>query len=61
LNNSLAFGVLEKWGWQIPLLMVGALITVGLVALIARKVGLISEVPLSTPVVPTAYDPRDGL
>jgi uncharacterized protein len=61
LNNSLAFGVLEKWGWQIPLLMVGALVTVGLVALIARQFGLISDVSLGAPVVATTYDPPDGL
>lgn len=61
LNNSLAFGVLEKWGWQIPLLMFAALVTIGLAALIARQVGLISEAPPRVPVVPTAYDPPDGL
>jgi membrane protease YdiL (CAAX protease family) len=45
LNNSLAFGALEHWGWQIPLLMVGALATIGLLALLFRRIGLISEAP----------------
>jgi membrane protease YdiL (CAAX protease family) len=56
LNNSFAFGELEKWGWGIPLLMVGALATIGLVAWTARRVGLISEAPASVAVVSTAYD-----
>ncbi|MGN6373571.1 MAG: lysostaphin resistance A-like protein [Solirubrobacteraceae bacterium] len=42
LNNSLAFGVLEKWGWQIPVLAVGALLTIGLLVLCLRSVGVIS-------------------
>lgn len=43
LNNSLAFGVLEKWGWQkIPALAAGALITISLLALCLRSVGVIS-------------------
>lgn len=45
LNNSLAFGSLEKWGWQIPLLMVGALAAIWLLALAFRRIGLISQVP----------------
>jgi uncharacterized protein len=45
LNNSFAFGELEKWGWGIPLLMVGALATVWLIAAVARQVGLISAAP----------------
>jgi hypothetical protein len=35
-NNSLAFGVSQHWSWQIPLLFVGALGLIGLVALVVR-------------------------
>jgi uncharacterized protein len=56
LNNSFAFGELEGWGWGIPLLMVGALVTIGLLALLARRIGLISAEPHHATVVPTAYD-----
>jgi uncharacterized protein len=54
LNNSLAFGALEKWGWQIPLLMVGALATIWLIATVARWIGLISAVPAGVAVGPTS-------
>ncbi len=33
LNNSLAFGVSQKWDWQIPLVMVGSLTVIFLVML----------------------------
>jgi uncharacterized protein len=33
LNNSLAFGVSQHWGWQIPILMVGALTIIGSIIL----------------------------
>jgi uncharacterized protein len=56
LNNSLAFGELEKWGWQIPLLMVGALALIAAIALLAHRIGLISDAPGPEAVVPTAYD-----
>jgi membrane protease YdiL (CAAX protease family) len=56
LNNSFAFGELEKWGWRIPLLMVGSLALIGLIALLARRIGLISDVPDTVAVVPSAYD-----
>lgn len=56
LNNSLAFGVLEKWGWRIPLLMVGALATIWLLATISRQIGLISAAPPHLAVTPTPYD-----
>jgi uncharacterized protein len=54
LNNSLAFGALEHWSWQIPLLAAGALACVWLAAMVARQVGLISSAPASTVVVPTS-------
>jgi membrane protease YdiL (CAAX protease family) len=60
LNNSIAFGSLEGWGWQIPLLMVGALAVIGLLVLLARQVGLISAVPGNAAVVPTTYDLPHG-
>jgi membrane protease YdiL (CAAX protease family) len=56
LNNSLAFGALEGWGWQIPLLMVGALVTIWLLALIARRIGVISAAPPTGAMAPTSYD-----
>lgn len=49
LNNSLAFGLLEDWGWQIPVLMVVALALVWLLAQALIRVGVISsERPLAT-------------
>jgi uncharacterized protein len=54
LNNSLAFGALESWGWQIPLLMVASLATIWLVATIARRIGLISTSPSSLAVASTS-------
>jgi membrane protease YdiL (CAAX protease family) len=41
LNNSLAFGALEHWGWQIPVLMGAALAAIAGLALGARRIGLI--------------------
>jgi membrane protease YdiL (CAAX protease family) len=54
LNNSFAFGVIEGWGWQIPVLIVGALAAIWLLAVIARRTGLISAVPPDTAVVSAA-------
>ncbi len=42
LNNSLAFGILEHWGWQIPVLMIAALALIGLLALALIRAGVIS-------------------
>jgi uncharacterized protein len=56
LNNSFAFGELEKWGWQIPLLMVGSLALIGSIALWARRIGLISDVPGTHTLVSSARD-----
>jgi membrane protease YdiL (CAAX protease family) len=41
LNNSLAFASLEHWGWQIPVLMVAALASIGALVLAAKRIGLI--------------------
>jgi membrane protease YdiL (CAAX protease family) len=51
LNNSIAFGSLANWNWdwQIPLLMVGALAVIVLLAVVLTRVGVISpERPLTT-------------
>jgi uncharacterized protein len=47
LNNSIAFGQLANWNWQwqIPLLAVGALATIALLALVLTRVGVISPEP----------------
>jgi uncharacterized protein len=42
INNSLAFSSLENWSWQIPVLLGGSLLAIGLVMLICRRVGLIA-------------------
>jgi membrane protease YdiL (CAAX protease family) len=36
LNNSIAFGTTVDWGWQIPLLLAGALATIALAAYAVR-------------------------
>jgi membrane protease YdiL (CAAX protease family) len=45
LNNSLAFGSLEGWGWQTLLLMICALTLVAALALALRRVGVITDPP----------------
>lgn len=45
LNNSLAFGSLEGWGWQIPILMLAALTVIWLLALALMRAGVISPEP----------------
>ena len=45
LNNSLAFGSLEDWGWQIPILMIGALAAIWLVAVVCKRAGVITPEP----------------
>jgi uncharacterized protein len=42
LNNSIAFAALEGWGWQAPVLMVAALLTIALLVLVAKRIGLIA-------------------
>ena len=31
LNNSIAFGVSQHWGWEIPVLLAGSLATIALI------------------------------
>jgi membrane protease YdiL (CAAX protease family) len=42
LNNSLAFGSLEGWGWQTLALMLAALAIIGLLVLVLMRAGLIA-------------------
>jgi membrane protease YdiL (CAAX protease family) len=56
LNNSFAFGELEKWGWWTPVLMVGALAGIWIIVLIAQQIGLISSPPSDLAVTQTSYD-----
>ena len=42
LNNSLAFASLEGWGWQAPVLMVGALAAISGLVLVGKRIGLIT-------------------
>ncbi len=46
LNNSLAFGALESWGWQIPVLMVASLALIALLALVLKRTGVITSAPV---------------
>jgi membrane protease YdiL (CAAX protease family) len=43
LNNSLAFSSLENWGWQIPVLIVGALLAIATLAAVFKRIGLIES------------------
>ena len=52
INNSIAFGDLEGWSWDTTLLLlVGALATIALVALLLRAVGLISPEPRASALI----------
>lgn len=42
-NNAIAFGALEEWGWQILPLLAASLGCIALLALAARRVGLIAD------------------
>lgn len=56
LNNSIAFSGLEKWGWQAPVLVVVALLTIGALMLAGKLVGLITPEPVSHPApAPAAF------
>jgi uncharacterized protein len=52
LNNSLAFGALENWGWQIPVLMASALAVIALLVLAAQRAGVITAPPAVLPAAP---------
>jgi membrane protease YdiL (CAAX protease family) len=41
LNNSLAFSSLENWGWQAPVLLVGALVGIWILVQVFTRIGLI--------------------
>lgn len=45
VNNSLAFGSLENWGWQIPVLMGASLLVLALLALALTRANLAERVP----------------
>jgi membrane protease YdiL (CAAX protease family) len=45
LNNCLAFASLEKWGWQAPVLVLGALAAIAAVVLACKRVGVIVPEP----------------
>jgi uncharacterized protein len=49
VNNSVAFGTLENWSWQIPVLVVSALAIIALLALVLRRVGVIGAEPAVVP------------
>jgi uncharacterized protein len=38
INNSIAFGVMQRWSWEIPVLVVGSLAVCGLVVALAVRV-----------------------
>ncbi len=46
LNNSIAFSSLEHWSWQIPILILGALLGVAAIASLFKFLGVISPLPL---------------
>jgi membrane protease YdiL (CAAX protease family) len=51
LNNCLAFSSLEDWGWQAPVLVVCALVTIGALVMLFKRIGVIAPEgaePLST-------------
>jgi hypothetical protein len=51
LNNCVAFSSLENWGWQAPVLIVGALVTIGALVTLFKSIGVIvpeSAEPLAT-------------
>ena len=58
LNNSLAFGSLEGWGWQIPVLAAASLAVIGLLALAFKRVGLITPEPASVVAEPFIVAPE---
>jgi membrane protease YdiL (CAAX protease family) len=59
LNNSLAFGSLEGWDWQIPVLMLTALAAIGLLALALVRAGVLRAEPATHPGKPLPVQPKD--
>lgn len=45
LNNSIAFGATEGWGWQVPVLMAAALALIALLAAAFKRAGVITPPP----------------
>jgi uncharacterized protein len=58
LNNSVAFGSLEGWGWQIPVLAVASLAVIGLLALAFKRAGLITPEPATVIAEPLIVAPE---
>ncbi len=58
LNNSVAFGSLEGWGWQIPVLAGASLAMIGLLAVAFKRVGLITPEPVYVAVEPFTVAPE---
>jgi membrane protease YdiL (CAAX protease family) len=52
LNNSIAFASLEGWVWQAPLLMLGALATIAMLAWTLKRVGVIAPEAAAVPLSP---------
>jgi uncharacterized protein len=48
VNNSLAFGSLENWGWQILVLMGSSLLVLWLIALALKRAGVTARVPATS-------------
>jgi len=46
VNNSLAFGSLENWGWQIPVLMGASLLVLLALALALTRAGITARAPV---------------
>lgn len=54
LNNSIAFGASEGWGWQMPVLMVAALSLIALLVAAFKRAGVITPPPASPASAPPA-------
>jgi uncharacterized protein len=48
LNNSVAFSSLEKWSWQVPVLIVSALAAIGLLVQAFKQIGVIAPETVSS-------------